>query len=34
MSKKDATQELLDNAGAQFDPNIVKIFVEEVLNRE
>lgn len=34
MSKEAATQEIIDNAGTQFDPDIAKIFVEQVLKRE
>lgn len=32
LTKQQAIKELLDNAGTQFDPDIVKVFVEEVLN--
>jgi len=31
MSKEEAIEELLINSGMQFDPNIVKIFVESIL---
>lgn len=31
MSKNEAIQEILSNAGTQFDPTITKIFVEKVL---
>lgn len=31
MSKEEAIQELLINSGKQFDPNIVKVFVESIL---
>ena len=33
LSEKDAIEELKKNAGIQFDPEIVRIFIEEVLNR-
>ncbi|SET37600.1 PAS domain S-box-containing protein/diguanylate cyclase (GGDEF) domain-containing protein [Natronincola peptidivorans] len=34
LPKEIAIQELLDNAGTQFDPEIVKIFLEQVLKEE
>lgn len=33
MSKDDAIQELLKNAGTQFDPDIVRIFIDELENK-
>lgn len=33
MPKKDAIQELKKNAGTQFDPEIVKVFIEKVLEK-
>ncbi|HBQ64568.1 MAG TPA: GGDEF domain-containing protein [Clostridiales bacterium] len=32
MDQKQAVSEILDNAGTQFDPEIVRIFMEKVLN--
>jgi diguanylate cyclase (GGDEF)-like protein/PAS domain S-box-containing protein len=34
LSKKEALEELTKNAGTQFDPEIVKIFVDVVLSRD
>lgn len=33
LSKQEAAEEIRNNAGKQFDPEIVKIFLEQVLNR-
>ncbi len=30
LTKDEAIQELIDNSGTQFDPEIVKIFIEEI----
>jgi len=34
ISKEEAIKELVDNAGIQFDPDVVRVFVEEVLKEE
>jgi HD-GYP domain-containing protein (c-di-GMP phosphodiesterase class II) len=31
MSKADAVKEIIRHSGQQFDPNLAKIFVEQVL---
>ena len=33
MSEAAAMKEITDNAGSQFDPNIAKIFIEEVMGK-
>lgn len=32
FSKEDAVNEMIKNAGTQFDPEIVQVFLEKVLN--
>jgi len=33
MSKEAAVAEIINNAGTQFDPEVVRVFVEKVLNK-
>ena len=33
LTKNQAIQEIKDNAGTQFDPNIAKLFIEEILEK-
>ena len=34
MTKLEAIEELRNNKGTQFDPNLVEIFINEVLHKE